>query len=108
MCPASLDRDATPPDQTRLVGIRRPGLCQSRGERPAMKAARRRRKAWVLLAIVGAVLLGALSTALSAERHPLHVGDLIVEGEGGFAPQALPRKTNAPITLHGGGSISTA
>jgi hypothetical protein len=33
----------------------------------------------------------------------LRAGDIIVSAEGGFAPRALPRTENAPITIHGGG-----
>lgn len=57
------------------------------------------------------VLVGALLTLLlatgSAYALRLEVGELIVIAEGGFKPKALPRKQDAPITLHGGGSIST-
>ena len=53
-------------------------------------------------------LLVAAATASIASALHLQVGDIVVEAEGGFAPQALPRHENAPITIHGGGSISTA
>jgi hypothetical protein len=58
--------------------------------------------------IVGALTLTLVAigaaTALALE---LRSGDLIVDAEGGFAPKALPKHENAPITVHGGGSIST-
>lgn len=38
----------------------------------------------------------------------IHSGNLVIEAEGGFAPQALPRYKNAPITLRGGGAIAAA
>ena len=52
----------------------------------------------------------AICAGLAATAEALHLqaGDIVVEAEGGFAPQALPRHESAPITLHGGGSISTA
>ncbi|MBA3867118.1 MAG: hypothetical protein H0X42_12365 [Solirubrobacterales bacterium] len=53
----------------------------------------------VVLFSVGAATVYALT---------LHAGDLVIEAEGGFSPKALPRHTNAPITLHGGGKLSTA
>ena len=31
----------------------------------------------------------------------------MLDAEGGFAPKALPKYKNAPITTHGGGKIST-
>ncbi len=37
----------------------------------------------------------------------LTAGDLIVEAEGGFRPTALPKRTDAPITLFGNGKAST-
>jgi hypothetical protein len=58
--------------------------------------------------IVTAVLVIFLAVASLADALHLQVGDIVVEAEGGFAPKALPRHQDAPITLHGGGSISTA
>jgi hypothetical protein len=34
-------------------------------------------------------------------------GDLIITAHGGFSPKALPKYKDAPITLYGGGKIST-
>lgn len=53
-------------------------------------------------------VLGLLFFAAAAQALHLQVGDLVVDAEGGFSPKALPRHQDAPITLHGGGSISTA
>jgi hypothetical protein len=64
-----------------------------------------RKKTLIAGTLVLALLLLA---AASAQALHLQIGDIVVEAEGGFAPQALPRHENAPITLHGGGSISTA
>ncbi len=61
----------------------------------------------VLLAGLLALIIAAATASLAYALH-LQIGDIVVEAEGGFAPKALPRHQNAPITLHGGGSISTA
>jgi hypothetical protein len=55
----------------------------------------------------GLALLAFGTLATVAHALHLQIGDIVVEAEGGFAPKALPRHENAPITLHGGGSIST-
>jgi hypothetical protein len=52
------------------------------------------------------VLLAGAATALAIQQ--LRAGELVVDAEGGFAPKTLPRHVDAPITIHGGGSISTA
>jgi hypothetical protein len=67
---------------------------------------RRLRSRGGLLAILTLCLLLVGASAAYALR--LQIGDIVIEAEGGFAPRALPRHENAPITLHGGGSISTA
>ncbi len=54
-----------------------------------------------------ALTLLALTAAASAYALKLTAGQIIVEAEGGFTPTSLPKHENAPITLHGGGSIST-
>jgi hypothetical protein len=58
--------------------------------------------------VVGAVLM-LLVAAASASAFRVHVqaGELLLDAEGGFAPKALPKHKNAPITAHGGGSLST-
>jgi hypothetical protein len=61
------------------------------------------RKALILLFVVVTVL--ATATAVSALQ--LRAGDILVNADGGFTPKALPRHTDAPITIHGGGRIST-
>jgi hypothetical protein len=58
--------------------------------------------------IVTAVLaLSALAASGVAEAQKIRVGDLILNADGGFAPTRLPKHENAPITIHGGGKIST-
>jgi hypothetical protein len=50
------------------------------------------------LALAGAAVAGAIV---------LHVGNVIVTTDGGFAPKTLPRTTYAPIRIHGHGRVST-
>ncbi len=59
--------------------------------------------------LIAAVLTLALLLAASAAYafQVIRVGDLIIKAEGGFSPTALPKHENAPIELHGGGSLST-
>jgi hypothetical protein len=68
---------------------------------------RGRRRGRLLAATAAALSLLAVGAGAADALH-LQIGNVVVEGEGGFAPKALPRHENAPITLHGGGSISTA
>jgi hypothetical protein len=58
-----------------------------------------------LIAVVIAVALGA--TAAGAYALILRAGDLVIKADGGFAPKTLPRDHDAPISIHGGGKIST-
>lgn len=60
-------------------------------------------KKTILIVAALALLLGAGSA--SALR--LVVGDLVVIGDGGFTPKRLPKDHDAPIKIHGGGTIST-
>jgi hypothetical protein len=57
--------------------------------------------------ITGLAALAVLALGSSAEAIKLRAGDIIITAEGGFAPTKLPRHENAPITIHGGGKIST-
>jgi hypothetical protein len=59
------------------------------------------------LAITAAALVLIAVAAATAVALELRAGNIIVSAEGGFAPTALPKHENAPITLHGGGKIST-
>jgi hypothetical protein len=54
------------------------------------------------LALVAVLVVTATAYALT-----LRVGDIVVKADGGFSPQALPKHEDAPITLHGGGKLST-
>ena len=66
-------------------------------------ALRRRRKLVLGMGLILALLL----TASAAYALKIVAGPIVIEAEGGFSPTALPKSENAPITLHGGGSIST-
>jgi hypothetical protein len=68
----------------------------------------RRRLPRLGLSLLGAVVALALVAAAAFAVQRIHEGELVIEAEGGFAPTSLPRHMNAPITLHGGGSISTS
>jgi hypothetical protein len=57
--------------------------------------------------ITAIALLGLLVAAGSATAIEIRAGDLIVRGDGGFKPKTLPKFKDAPITIHGGGSVST-
>ena len=45
--------------------------------------------------------------APGASAIQLRAGDILIEADGSFSPTALPRHEDAPITLRGGGRIST-
>jgi hypothetical protein len=57
--------------------------------------------AFVLVALA-ALVLGAAANAVR-----LRAGDIVLVADGGFKPTALPKHRDAPITLYGGGKIST-
>lgn len=54
------------------------------------------------------VLTVALAIAAGASALTIQVGDVILDADGGFTPTTLPRHTDAPITIHGAGKVSTA
>jgi len=53
------------------------------------------------------VALGLLVLAGTASALRLRGGDVVLIANGGFTPKALPRDHDAPITLHGSGTIKT-
>jgi len=65
----------------------------------------------VLAAAAAAATVLAVVTSSLAMRNATKVriqaGNIIITGEGGFAPPALPKHVDAPITLFGRGKIST-
>ncbi len=52
-------------------------------------------------------MLGLLAMVGTAGALKVRAGDLILNADGGFTPTALPKHKDAPITLHGGGKLST-
>jgi hypothetical protein len=67
-------------------------------------------KAWsIKLRVVIALALVAISLGIAAVASGLTVraGELILTADGGFTPKALPRYEDAPITIYGGGKLST-
>src|SRR5690349_12789725 len=60
------------------------------------------------LAPFAAVGFGLLALSLAgAQAKKIRVGDIVLTADGGFSPTRLPKHEDAPITQHGGGSIST-
>ncbi len=59
------------------------------------------------LIVIAVLALGVLAIAGAAEAKVIRVGDIILTAEGGFSPTKLPKHENAPISLHGGGKVST-
>jgi hypothetical protein len=65
-----------------------------------------------VFAVAGAaVLVLVLAASALAARNvtKIHIvaGNLVVDGQGGFTPTALPKNVDAPIEVHGSGTIST-
>jgi hypothetical protein len=48
-----------------------------------------------------------LAVAASALAIRIQAGNIVVTGDGGFTPTALPKNVDAPITIFGHGKIST-
>jgi hypothetical protein len=62
------------------------------------------------VAVAAVALLVVATSALGVKKvTKVHIqaGNIIVDGEGGFTPTALPKNVDAPITLFGRGKIST-
>jgi hypothetical protein len=57
--------------------------------------------------ILIAAVLSLLVAAGTASALKVRVGDIVLVADGGFSPTALPKHHDAPITLHGGGKLST-
>jgi len=60
------------------------------------------RSAALALALAVAVACTTAAAALT-----LRAGDILIQAHGGFTPRALPRDRDAPISVRGGGRIST-
>ncbi len=70
----------------------------------------RNRKVRLALFLLALAMLALAATALAMrdnDRIELRAGDLIIVGHGGFRPETLPKHHDAPITIHGGGKLST-
>jgi hypothetical protein len=66
-----------------------------------------------MLAVAGAAVLVfvVVTSALAARevtKIHLQAGNIVVDGQGGFTPTALPKSVDAPIRIYGSGKISTA
>lgn len=70
------------------------------GRRPIRTAA-------ILAAVLALVGIGSALAAKKVTKVHLVVGNIVVDGEGGFTPTALPKNVDAPITLWGRGKIDT-
>jgi hypothetical protein len=70
---------------------------------------RAKKRLWVpaLLVLLVFALAGIAGAVRSNDRVELRAGDLIIIGHGGFRPETLPRTHDAPITIYGGGKLST-
>lgn len=63
-----------------------------------------KRRKFLITALVALIVLAVGS---SADAIKLRAGDIIIYAEGRFSPTKLPKHENAPITIHGGGRITT-
>jgi len=71
---------------------------------------RRTIRALAVAAAAVVVLAAVAGTALALRavtKIHIQAGNIVVDGEGGFTPTALPKNVDAPITLFGKGKIST-
>jgi len=64
------------------------------------------RRKIVLGVVLGVLAAAAMASASTFTSH-VRLGDLVLDAQGGFEPNALPKFENAPITTHGGGKLST-
>lgn len=75
---------------------------------PGVARRRKRRFLLILISVAAVAAVGLLAVARSgAVSVELRSGDLLIHAEGGFSPTTLPKHTDAPITAHGGGKLST-
>lgn len=68
---------------------------------------KRRLIGFAVLALAVLAVVGTASAVRSKDRVELRAGNLIIVGHGGFRPETLPRDHDAPITIYGGGKLST-
>jgi len=60
-----------------------------------------------LLALTAFVFASTAGATRDIEKVHLRVGDLVIDGRGGFKPERLPKHHDAPIKIYGGGKVST-
>jgi hypothetical protein len=61
----------------------------------------------IVIGVLAALLaIGGTAMASSFSKH-VELGGLVLDAQGGFSPDALPRHHDAPIVTHGGGRLST-
>jgi hypothetical protein len=60
-----------------------------------------------LLRTIAVAAVALLLSAGVAQAIKLRVGDIIITADGGFSPQTLPKRENAPIKLHGYAKFKT-
>jgi len=70
-------------------------------------SSRRRLLVLCLPALAALALVATAGAVRNVDRVELRAGDLIIIGHGGFRPETLPRRHDAPITIYGGGKLST-
>jgi hypothetical protein len=63
---------------------------------------RKRLMRTAVLTLAALVVLAGVASAIV-----IRAGDIVIHADGGFTPSTLPRHEDAPITIHGGGSLST-
>jgi hypothetical protein len=60
-----------------------------------------------LLGLAAFAFASVAGAARSNEKVHLRLGDLVIDGHGGFKPELLPKHHDAPIKIYGGGKVST-
>jgi hypothetical protein len=60
-----------------------------------------------IVAVFALALAGGALAVRDVTKVHLVAGNLVIDGQGGFTPTALPRNVDAPIKIYGGGKIST-
>jgi hypothetical protein len=58
-------------------------------------------------ALLAVTALALLAVAGPADALRIRAGNLLIIGDGGFTPRALPKHRDAPIVIYGGGRITT-
>jgi hypothetical protein len=58
-------------------------------------------------AVLALIVAGSALAAREVTKVHIIAGNLVVDGQGGFTPTALPKNVDAPIKIYGSGRIST-